>query len=72
MTRETVEGLSKPCSKKFEVSHRKGENRVLRGGNWLNDARNCRVSNRNRNEPDNRDNNVGFRLALSPAHGKAG
>ena len=39
--------------------------RVLRGGNYFNNAVNCRAANRNRNEPDNRNNNVGFRLALS-------
>ncbi len=27
-------------------------------------SRNCRVSNRNRNNPDNRNNNIGFRLVL--------
>nr|MBP7463783.1 SUMF1/EgtB/PvdO family nonheme iron enzyme [Bacteroidales bacterium] len=46
-----------------------GSNRVLRGGSWNNNARNCRVSNRNNNSPDNRNNNNnGFRLVLSPAH----
>lgn len=34
-----------------------GSNRVLRGGSWNNNARNCRVSNRN--------NNNGFRLSLA-------
>lgn len=38
-----------------------GSNRVIRGGNWINDARNVRAANRN-NSPGNRDNNVGFRL----------
>lgn len=45
-----------------------GSNRVLRGGSWNNNARNCRVSNRNNNSPDNRNNNNGFRVVLSPAH----
>ncbi|MEM6967300.1 MAG: hypothetical protein AAF573_21230 [Bacteroidota bacterium] len=36
-----------------------------RGGSWNNNARNCRVSNRNNNSPDNRNNNLGFRLVLS-------
>jgi formylglycine-generating enzyme required for sulfatase activity len=36
---------------------------VNRGGSWNNDARNCRAANRNRNDPDNRDNNLGFRVA---------
>ncbi len=36
-----------------------------RGGSWNNNARNCRASNRNNNEPDNRNNNLGFRLAAA-------
>lgn len=40
-----------------------GSNRVNRGGSWNNNARNCRVSNRNNNTPDNYNNNLGFRLA---------
>jgi hypothetical protein len=44
-----------------------GSNRVNRGGSWNNNARNCRSANRNRNNPDNRNNNLGFRLCLSPA-----
>jgi hypothetical protein len=44
-----------------------GSNRVLRGGSWNNNARNCRVTNRNNNSPDNRNNNNGFRLVLVPA-----
>ncbi len=39
-----------------------GSNRVKRGGNWNNNARNCRSANRNNNNPDNRNNNIGFRL----------
>ena len=31
------------------------------GGSWNNNPRNARVSNRNRNEPDNHNNNRGFR-----------
>jgi len=37
--------------------------RVLRGGSWNNNENNCRVANRNRNNPKNRNNNVGFRCA---------
>ncbi len=37
--------------------------RVLRGGSWNNNANNCRVANRN-NNPDNRNNNNGFRIVL--------
>ncbi|GHT68803.1 hypothetical protein AGMMS50239_34580 [Bacteroidia bacterium] len=41
----------------------KGSNRVNRGGRWNNDAQNVRVPNRNNNTPDNRNSNIGFRLA---------
>ena len=37
-----------------------GSNRVKRGGNWNNNARNCRSANRNNNNPKN---NNGFRPA---------
>ncbi|MBU6303703.1 MAG: hypothetical protein KGS60_19320 [Verrucomicrobia bacterium] len=40
-------------------------NRVNRGGSWNNNASNCRAANRNRNEPTNRNNNLGFRPACS-------
>jgi formylglycine-generating enzyme required for sulfatase activity len=39
---------------------------VVRGGSWSRDARNCRVSRRNRSAPGHRYINLGFRLALSP------
>ena len=42
-----------------------GPARVLRGGSWNNNAQNCRVSNRNRNNPANRNNENGLRLLLS-------
>jgi len=42
-----------------------GSNRVLRGGSWNNNARNTRSANRNRNTPDERNDNNGFRLALA-------
>ena len=50
------------------VTHRglgRRGNRVLRGGSWNNNARNTRTANRNRNTPDNRDNNNGFRVVSS-------
>ncbi len=43
-----------------------GVNRVNRGGSWNNNAANCRAANRNRNNPDNRNNNLGFRPAPAP------
>ncbi len=42
---------------------RTGDNRVLRGGSWINNGRNCRSANRNNNSPDNANNDIGFRLA---------
>ncbi len=45
----------------------KGSNRVNRGGSWNNVAANCRTANRNTNEPTNRTNDNGFRLALNSA-----
>ena len=43
-----------------------GENRVLRGGSWRDIARYCRVAFRYNLTPDNRYDDSGFRLALSP------
>ena len=40
-----------------------GTNRVIRGGSWNNTARNARAAYRNGNTPDDRNNNLGFRLA---------
>jgi formylglycine-generating enzyme len=42
-----------------------GSNRVIRGGSWYNYAQNCRVANRYRYVPENRNYNLGFRLVLS-------
>ena len=42
-----------------------GAKRIIRGGSWNNNGRNVRSAIRNRNEPDNRNNNLGFRLALA-------
>jgi formylglycine-generating enzyme required for sulfatase activity len=39
--------------------------RVLRGGSWLSNARNCRSADRNRFTPLDRDNDLGFRLAVA-------
>ncbi|MGF1493946.1 MAG: SUMF1/EgtB/PvdO family nonheme iron enzyme [Microcoleaceae cyanobacterium] len=39
-----------------------------RGGSWNNNPRNCRSACRNNNNPDNDNNNVGFRVVrVSPS-----
>lgn len=38
---------------------------MIRGGAWNNNPENLRASNRNRNNTDNRNNNIGFRLVQS-------
>ena len=44
---------------------RTGSNRVLRGGDWNNNANNARSANHNNNSPGNSNNNNGFRLLNS-------
>ncbi len=46
----------------------KGSIRVFRGGSWYVRARFCRSAIRDRNWPDDRNFNLGFRLVLPPAH----
>lgn len=41
-----------------------GSDRVLRGGSWVSVAEHCRVSLRYGNDPDLREDDVGFRLVL--------
>ena len=41
------------------------ESRVLRGGSWNNNQENARADYRNHNHPDNRNNNIGFRVVCS-------
>jgi RNA-directed DNA polymerase len=43
--------------------------RVVRGGSWNNNPQNLRSANRNRNTTDNRNNNLGFRVARTLAAG---
>ena len=48
----------------IELGNRsEGENRVLRGGSWINNGRNVRSAIRNWNHPGKRNDNIGFRLA---------
>jgi formylglycine-generating enzyme len=42
-----------------------GSNRVLRGGSWIINARNCRVSGRISGSPGSRNSRDGFRVVLS-------
>jgi len=41
------------------------ETRVLRGGSFNNNQRNARCAYRNNNNPDNRNDNIGFRVVVS-------
>jgi len=42
-----------------------GARRVVRGGSFNNNQRNCRCAYRNRNDPDNFNNNQGFRVVVA-------
>ena len=61
--RELMLDLLFNCGRLIRGTLQKGQNRVLRGGCWINNGRNLRSANRNANEPDNRNHNMGFRLA---------
>ncbi|MCP5426445.1 MAG: SUMF1/EgtB/PvdO family nonheme iron enzyme [Gammaproteobacteria bacterium] len=39
--------------------------RVVRGGSWNNNRTNARAAYRNFNAPDNRNNNIGFRVVCA-------
>ncbi|MGE0823444.1 MAG: SUMF1/EgtB/PvdO family nonheme iron enzyme [Candidatus Binatia bacterium] len=52
-----------PSRRVAERGQGERERYVVRGGSWNNEARNVRVANRNRNEPGNRNDNIGFRCA---------
>jgi len=47
----------------WDGGRKAGANRVIRGGSWNNNARNVRAAYRNHNDPDNRNDNLGFRCA---------
>ncbi|MFZ5919062.1 MAG: hypothetical protein ACOYZ7_19180 [Chloroflexota bacterium] len=38
---------------------------MVRGGSWNNNRNNARCANRNRNNPNNWNNNLGLRVAVS-------
>ena len=54
----------------YDVNNPQGasscSNRVLRGGSWSSDARDCRVANRNGNTPGSRSYFNGFRVVMIP------
>jgi formylglycine-generating enzyme required for sulfatase activity len=58
------------CKKKGNVENPAGPEtgsfRVLRGGGWNYDGRNCRSANRNDYIPDDRNGFIGFRLVFVP------
>ncbi|MDH5525624.1 MAG: formylglycine-generating enzyme family protein [Desulfobulbaceae bacterium] len=49
------------------LSPNAGEDRVIRGGSWSNDAWFARAANRDWTRPEYRNDYVGFRLVLDPA-----
>ncbi len=60
--------LAFPAGRVTKITGERPEatNRVIRRRQLGNDARNCRAANRNRNEPENRNDNLGFRVAAAP------
>lgn len=47
------------------ITTKENDPRVLRGGSWYNKPRYCRAANRSRYTPNNRVNDIGFRVALT-------
>jgi len=62
---EDYSGAPTDGSAWLEVNGGNCGRRVIRGGSWNNKPENLRASNRNRNNTDNRNNNIGFRLVQS-------
>ena len=48
----------------YDVGQAHTHHRVLRGGSWNNNRNNVRAAYRNRNNPDNRNDNIGFRVVV--------
>lgn len=46
--------------------------RALRGGSWNNNRENARCAYRNDNNPDNRNDSIGFRVVSSPSGSDSG
>jgi hypothetical protein len=56
------------CRNEYEHPERTGpkgsQSRGVRGGSWNNNLDNARAGYRNNNHPDNRNNNIGFRVVV--------
>jgi hypothetical protein len=59
LPRKNAAALQSPCQAHAGLVRRPGE---LRGGSWNNNQINARAAYRNRNNPNNRNNNIGFRV----------
>lgn len=55
-----------PSNGQAWIDASRGSDRVLRGGSWFDDARDCRVATRGNSTPGYRVSVLGFRLAASP------
>jgi len=55
-----------PLTVKGNDSVSEKEHRLLRGGSWISDPRNCRSANRDRNQPGSAGSSVGFRVVCLP------
>jgi formylglycine-generating enzyme required for sulfatase activity len=69
---DSYDGAPTDGSSRETADGGKCDRRVLRGGSWNNKPKRVRSGNRNNNRPDNRNNNVGFRLASPPARARNG
>ena len=52
------------CSSDLPYPGPPGNSRVVRGGSWNNNQDNARAAYRNNNDPDNRNDNNGFRVVV--------
>jgi formylglycine-generating enzyme required for sulfatase activity len=59
-----AEDYYKNSQAKNPTGAKTGTSRVIRGGSWLFDSPNCRISKRSDAPQDSRNNNIGFRLVV--------